>query len=181
MLNGVSPLIIFNFSKNAGYIVENIPMLPDWAQKIPYPPIPIYLDPDLTGVHIESENKNIDLTTEVETLTSSEDKPEVNQRGLNSTVNINLIASKNSVGLTIILALLDQIFEKATSKEYSITYINGAVTVFGGLLHSFSVNQTSDNDMYNITIVLSMANSQGPKKKAEKVTRIGRTGTEEGL
>ena len=180
MLNGLAPLIIFSFSKNAGYIIDAVPMLPDWASKIPYPPIPIYLDPDLTGVHIESENKNIDLSTIAHTV-STGDTPEVSQGGLNSTVTINLIASKNSVGITIILALLDQIFEKATSKEYSITYINGAMTVFGGLLHSFSVNQTSENDLYNISIVLSRANSQGTKTKAATVVSVPNTGTEAGL
>ena len=41
-----------------------------------------------------------------------------------------------------------------TSKEYSITYLHGAVTVFNGLLHSFAVTQQANNELYNVTLEL---------------------------
>lgn len=157
MLNGIDPIIIFNFSKLTPDLQEsvaNIPVISSIVEKVGLPPIPIYLSERLTGLYIEAEDKNIDIETTTETLSNGEE-PQVNQKGINSTIRVNLVASRNSIGMTLLAALADRVFEKVTSKEYSITYLHGAVTVFGGLLKSFSISQNSENDLYNISIELS--------------------------
>jgi hypothetical protein len=184
MLNGIAPIIIFNFSKSLTSDVSNligyglaggIPLLQTYASKIPFPPIPLYLDEKLTGLYIENEQKNIDVQTNPATLPDGK-QPDVTQKGLNSTVTINLTASRSSVGLTILMALSDQIFQKVTSKEYSITYISGSMTIFDGLLEQFSVTQSRDNSLYNISIVLSKSNSNSTIEAASTVFKAPNTG-----
>ena len=156
MLNGIDPILIFNFSKltkQAKAQVAKIPIIADTVSKIDLPHIPIYLSEKLTGVYIDTEDKNIDIDTSIETLTISDD-PKLNQRGINNTVKINMLASKDSIGLTLLAAMSDLVFPKVTSKEYSITYLHGAVTVFAGLLHAFSINQDSGTTLYRISLEL---------------------------
>ncbi len=166
MLNGIDPIIIFNFSKatpkTKSFIEGNLSIkdgvkknniLAEIVSYTDLPSIPIYLSESLTGILIDSEEKSIEIETDTETLTSTTElNPQTNQRALNSTLKINMQASKNSLGLTLLTAMADVIFPKVTSKEYSITYLHGAATVFGGLLHSFNINQNSTNELYNISI-----------------------------
>lgn len=162
MLNGLDPIILFNFYKASPTVLQSlskIPLAADIVDTIGLPPIPVYLSEKLTGLYIDNEDKNIDIETVTETLTSG-GAPVVHQKGLNSTVRIDLVASRNSLGVTLLSAMADLIFQKVTSKEYSITYLHGAITVFGGLLHSFSINQNTNNDLYNITIELSRSGIQ---------------------
>jgi hypothetical protein len=157
MLNGIDPIIIFNFYKldlAAQEAVAKIPIVSDIVNKIGLPVIPIYLSESLTGLYVDTEEKHIDIETSTDTL-SNGDTPKVNQKGINSVVRVNLIASRDSVGVTLLAALADKVFEKVTSKEYSITYLNGAVTIFGGLLHSFQINQNSENDLYSVTLEIT--------------------------
>ena len=172
MLNGVDPIIIFNFKKLIPSLQESIAKIPVVASivsVIDLPVIPIYLSERLTGICIESESKSIEVDTSVDTL-SSGDTPEVNQRGIQSTIKIEMVAEADSIGVSLFAALTDLIFPRVTSKEYSITYLHGAVTVFAGLLHSFSINQTAENDLYRITIELIKPSST--LKPA--VTTVGR-------
>ncbi len=172
MLNGIDPILIFNFklvTEDALAVASSIPIFKD-ATTVDLPPIPIYLSGTLTGLYIDSEDKNIEIETSVETLTSGED-PEVVQKAINSTVRIQMIASKESIGMTLLSAVMDLIVPKVTSQEYSITYLNGAVTVFGGLLHSFSINQNSQDDRYNITLELTKTKANKTKEKP-KITEV---------
>lgn len=158
MLAGIDPIIIFQFAKlaNTGYSnqLAKIPVISEIPSLIEMPPIPIYLSASLTGLYIDSESKNLDINTETETLTNGEN-PNVNQKGIANTVTINLFGKKDSIGLSLLSAMMDQLFDKVTSKEYSITYLHGAVTIFRGVLHSFSVDQSAQNDLLNIKIELS--------------------------
>lgn len=156
MLNGIDPIILFNFKKLTPGLAESIskiPVIASIVSVIDLPVIPIYLSERLTGIYIDSESKNIEIDTSVDTL-SDGSKPETNQRGIQSTVRIEMVASRDSIGVSLFAALSDLIFPKVTSKEYSITYLHGSVTVFAGLLHSFSINQNAGNDLYNITLEL---------------------------
>jgi hypothetical protein len=65
-----------------------------------------------------------------------------------------MVPNADSIGISLFSALADLIFPKVTSKEYSITYLHGAVTVFAGLLHSFSITQKANTTCYNITLEL---------------------------
>jgi hypothetical protein len=157
MLNGIDPILLFQISKLTPTETEalsKIPLVSTIVEKIGLPPIPIYLSEKLTGLYIDTEDKNIDIETSTETLANGAD-PIVNQKALNSTVRINMIASKDSIGLTLLAAVADLIVPKVTSREYSITYLHGPVTVFGGLLHSFSVSQNANDTIMNVTLEIS--------------------------
>ncbi len=124
---------------------------------------------------IDSESKNIDIETLPETRIDGFD-PVVTQKGINSTVTINMQASKGSLGLSVLIALMDLVFAKVTSKQYKITYLNGAVTIFNGLLHGFTVNQSADNDLYTISMQISRANGAGTVLGIPIPTLTGTTG-----
>jgi hypothetical protein len=155
MLNGIAPILIFQFSKKlvTAEAVSKIPILSSLVSSIPLPPIPLYLDEKLTGIIIDSEDKNIDIETSQETLTDG-GSPLVTQKAIESVVKINMRASKDSIGLTILSAVADMILPKVTSQEYSIQYLNGATTMFNARLKSFQVNSSSDNTLLNITLEL---------------------------
>jgi hypothetical protein len=185
MLNGIAPLLIFNFKRKveveielAGPSQSNATPLLATADVtfIPLIPVPLYLDEKITGVYVISENKNIDIQT-VPLTNPDGATPEVQQYGLNTTIDINMLASKNSIGMSLLLAMSDLIFEKVTSKEYSVTYLNGSVIMFNALLDSFSVNQNNDNDLYNINLKLSRATGSSTVEKVAPTTVPKLTGT----
>ncbi len=173
MLNGIDPIIIFNFKKKLsasseslpGFVGPRKPTIPIVAALdkitdfIDLPVVPIYLSENLTGIFIDTESKSIEIDTTIDTL-SSGGTPEVNQRGIQSTVKIEMVAHASSVGLSLFAALSDLIFPKVTSKEYSVTYLHGAVTVFAGLLHSFSITQGSNDNLYHVSLELIKPSTQ---------------------
>ena len=178
MLGGVDPVIIFQFGKLAavaGATVAKIPLVSSIPTVVDQPPIPIYLSELATGIYIDSEDKNLDIETDTQTMTDGSE-PEVSQKGIGTTIAINLVARADSLGLTLLSAMIDQIFEKVTSKEYAITYLHGPITVFRGVLHSFSVNKQSGNDLLTIKIELSKGTKE-PTKKPPIPTVPGLTGT----
>lgn len=173
MLNGIDPIIIFNFKKNLPAVqslVAKIPVVASVVDAIDLPVIPIYLSERLTGIFIDAESKSMEVDTNVDTL-SSGDQPEVTQRGLTNTVSIEMQASRDSIGVSLFAAMSDLIFPKLTSKEYSITYLHGAVTVFAGLLHSFSITQNANDDRYNIKLELIKPTAGGIKSAIPIVSK----------
>ena len=161
MINGIAPVLVFTFPLGdplaSSKDLSGIPYLKDAFLKNIGIPIPIYLDARLTGIYIDSESKNIDIQTTVE-ATKDGDTPDISQRGLDSTVTINMKASKGSVMLTAILALIDMAFQRVVSQTYSVSYFNGSTTIIGGLLHGFSTSTDSDNDLVIISLQLSKSN-----------------------
>ncbi len=178
MLNGIDPIIIFSFRKLIPGILDvanKIPIVADSAStSFPLPLIPIYLSEKLTGIYIDSESKSIEIDTTPETKTDGSE-PTFYQKALSSNVKIQMVASRNSLGVSLLSAMADLIIPKVTSKEYSITYLHGAVTVFSGLLHSFNIDQSSDNDLYRISLELVKPPPGGLKALAPVVVKV--TGT----
>lgn len=168
MLNGVDPILIFNFAKIAPSTAAStgIPIVSRIVEKIPLLPIPIYLSESLTGIYIDTEDKSVDIETSTET-TSDGSTPIANQKGVSSIVRINMIANADSIGMILLSTLIDLIFEKVTSKEYSIYYFHKGVAVFDGLLHSFNITQGSSSTLYNITLELSKSTSKPAKTKTD--------------
>lgn len=128
-------------------------MIASIVDVIDLPVIPIYLSESLTGIFIDTESKSIEIDTSTDTL-SDGSTPATNQRGIQSTVKIEMVASKDSIGVALFAAMADLVFPKVTSKEYSISYLHGAVTVFAGLLHSFSISQDGGTTLSKISIEL---------------------------
>ncbi len=157
MLNGLDPIIIFQFAKNI-YKTDlatgsKIPVSDGILSSLPLPFIPIYLSETLSGIYIDTEDKSIDIETTIDTGLIS-DIAKTNQRGIGTSIKITMKAAKGSIGLILFSALSDLVFPLVTSKEYAITYLHGAITVFSGLLHSLSINQESGSELYNISMEL---------------------------
>ncbi len=168
MLNGLDPIIIFLFFKKlppTQEALDKLGLIDQAASYLTFPPIPLYLSEKLTGMYIQSETKTLDIQTTTDGLNTG-DSPLFQQKGIGSTVTVELVANKDSIGLTVLSAMSDLIFTKLRSKEYSITYVHGPITIINGLLHSFSVNQTSEDDLLRITMELSRS---GDKTNATKV------------
>lgn len=162
MLNGIDPIIIFQFYKNiplSSDLVAKIPFVSSDTVSIPFPPIPIYLSESLTGLMIQSEDKNIDVESSTETKTDGS-SPDITQKGIGSGVTITMVAKKTSLAISLLSALMDQLYEKVTAQEYAITYLHGGVTVFNGQLHSYSVQQDNDSELLTIKIGLSKGSKQ---------------------
>lgn len=167
MLGGKTPVIIFQFSKLVGTgfgdAIKNNRLLSKVPTFVEQPPIPIYLDERLTGLFVDTEDKNIDINTEVTTLSSGED-PEVDQNAIGSTVSVNLKARKDSIAMVTLSSMIDLAFNKVTSKEYAISYMNGVVTVFRAQLVAFNFSQLADTDLISIRLELT----RGTQKTKEK-------------
>jgi hypothetical protein len=181
MLGGLDPVIIFQFRKkfefdtltNEQFMALSTDELE--SQYISLPPIPVYLSEKLFNIAIHGTSKSIDIETDTETQTDGK-SPEVNQKGIQSSVEINIEGKQSSVALTLISALVDQVFERVTSKEYTISFIYGATTVFGGLLHTYAVETVEGTDKLAVKISLSKG-SKNPTKPNTVAVVPGFTGT----
>lgn len=180
MLGGIDPIIIFHRYKKTSVetteVVNGISIVSKKDTYITLPSIPIYLSEQFTGMFIDSESKNIDIETETQTF-SDGTTANVNQKGIASGVAIQITAKKDSIGMILLSSLMDTLMDKVTSKEYAITYLHGATTIFYGLLHTFSVEQTSQNELLSIKIELSKGSKQPVKVEVNGPTNstIGNT------
>lgn len=175
MLNGIDPIIIFNFSKLAPDVqasVADIPIVSSIVKKIGLPPIPVYLSEVITGLCITSEEKIISAQTNTETLANG-DNPKTDQKGIESTIKIEMEGDKESIGIILLSAMADRVFDKLSSKEYSITYLHQAVTIFNGLLHSFNISQPAD--MTKLTITFELARQSQETQQKEDPPDVQRT------
>ncbi len=167
MLGGIAPILIFTFPPVLGIdlskVLGGIPLIGDSLSSVGIP-IPIYLDENLTGVYIESESKALDIDTDIVPVyrTNGQVSNFINQSGINNLVTINMLANKDSLILSVLLALNDIVFSKLVSGKYRISYLNGTTLIFGGLLHSFAVNSNSDDTLLKITMQIQKNNQNKP-------------------
>lgn len=173
MLNGVAPIIIFNFLADPKAVVfgpataptiqdklSGIPVIGDFIGQIGTP-IPIYLDENVSGIYVDNEAKALDIDTEVQVRYDGK-PPDVSQRGLTNLITVNLLANRSSIMLSVLLALNDMVFSRVVAKNYNVSYLNGTTTVFNGLLHGFSTSTGSDDDLIRIVLQISKANQSKP-------------------
>jgi hypothetical protein len=156
MIGGPAPIFIMTFYKK----VSN-PAFRGWVGEtketamVNFPPIPVYLDENLTGVFIDSTSKSIDIktTTTLDGEGGGNDKED--QEAVGSTVTLNMVSRKDSVAGTLLLALIDQAFTKLASGEYSITLLYGAMTLFFSKISGLSVSESADSNKREITLTLT--------------------------
>jgi len=164
MLNGIAPILIFTFPENPAALspifnaLSGIPLIGDLVSAVGVP-IPLYLDEQLTGLYVESQAKNLDIETTIEARYDDK-KPLVYQRGLNSSVSVNLLASKDSILLPALLALSDLVVAKLVSQKYTVSYVNGSTLILGGLLQGLNTSQSSDDDLIRITLQIQKQDSK---------------------
>ncbi len=181
MLNGLEPVIIFQIYKTipAAEVLAAVPLTSTPKTRATIAIVPIYLSENLTGLFIDTESKNIDIETSSESLTSG-DPAAVNQKLIGSVLTINLKAKGDSVGLTILSAMAEQLLDKVTSKEYGITYVHGPITLFDGLLHGFSIENGGNDDLLKIKVELTRGRPKTQSvlvKEDPTALRLGTTGT----
>lgn len=178
MLGGLDPVIIFQFSSLApsvGEVLSKIPLASKVPSLIAQPPIPVYLSEKIFGIVIGGTSKTIDIETDTETLTNG-GTPDVNQKGIQSSVEVAITGKQDSVPLTLLSALIDQVYDKSTSKEYSISFMYGATTVFQALLQSYAVETVEGTDKLELKIKLTKG-SKNPTKANPVQSVPGSTGT----
>ncbi len=167
MLNGVAPILIFTIPPTLGIdlskTLKGIPLIGSSLTNVGIP-IPLYLDENLTGVYIESESKSIDIDTDITPKyivtpgSTIQSTTFVNQSGINNLVTVNMIASRDSLFLSVLLSMIDIIFAQLVSVKYSITYLNQNTVIFGGLLHSFQTTGSSSDTLLKITMQIQKNN-----------------------
>lgn len=173
MLNGVDPILIFrmkskSLSKSVGSLWAKMPLVSENSTLIDMPAIPVYLSQTLTGLLVLDEDKSLEITTDTQTLAVADtdgETVETTQKGSASTVTISMTAKKNSIGWTLLAALLDTCFEKLSTREYSVSYLNGSTFIFDGLIDDLKTSTDSDTDKVNIVLTLTRGRKE-PKKES---------------
>jgi predicted histidine transporter YuiF (NhaC family) len=165
-LGGTAPIIIFRFNLIADTAifkaVSGIPVISDYVAKNIGLPIPFYLDEQRTGVLVNGEDKSMEIQNNTQNKADGK-KAEVTQRGIDSTITINMTARKDSFVLAALIAMTDIAFQKTVSKEYSISYLNGPVAIFDTLLAGVTLTSNPDNTKVDLSIRLSRAQEQTTK------------------
>ena len=164
MLGGIAPILIFTFPPMLGIdltsLISGIPLIGDSLSGIGVP-IPLYLDERLTGLYVESETKAIDIDTDVTPTyrkTTNDITNYISQSGINNIITINMLASRDNLFLSALIALNDMIFERVVKTKYRVSYINKTTLIFGGLLHSFSTAASSEDTLLKITMQIQKIN-----------------------
>lgn len=162
MLNGTYPVIVIQKINAAGK---------------PGKSVPVYLDEQLTGIAIESQNRRTEFANDPVVGVSSDntENPEiaVKQRGVSNGVDIVLKASRNSIGMNLLLPLADVAFENATTGKYLISYFNQNVILFRAKLGHFSTDENSSNTSVTINISLEKEDKSDDEDKQTALPNNG--------
>lgn len=166
MLGGLDPVIIFQFSALAPVlspVLTRIPLVSQSPSLIAMPPIPVYLSEKTFNIVIGGTSKAVDIQTDTQGKTDGT-APDVNQSPIQSSVEISIEGKQDSVALTLLSALIDQVYEKASSKEYSISFMYGATTIFNAVLQGYSAETIDGTDKLSVKIKLSKGDKNPVKK-----------------
>lgn len=174
MLNGIHPVIVFRFKgtlpkvSSENYLTRKRDTFGDLLTEFGLP-IPVYLDPRVTGICVEDDTKSIDIETVPESV---DDKITFNQKPINAITNISLVARKDSVALSVLFSFSEQILSKLINQQYSIDYFNGPIIVMGGLLRSLSTSQGPDDNLIRVNIQISKGEVKKPTDPNTTVPNI---------
>ncbi len=177
MLNGIAPVFLIYFPKTEATWVKNkdgsfsVKKVTTWKAAIP-----IYLDEELTGVYVDQNNEQLEISTENIVGSGEKKSLTITQKGDKQTVTVELLANKNSIGLNILLPLLKTLYDYTLKdKDYKIAYFNNNILIFDAKLGRYQKTEGRTNDLVAITIDLEIKpKSEEPKK--EMVLEKGDTG-----
>jgi hypothetical protein len=134
--------------------ISKIPVVSSFQTFIDQPPIPVYLDEKTFDIVINGTSKNIDIETDTQGLTNGQ-PPDIVQNPIQSSVEVEIVGKQDSIALILLSSLLDIVYEKATSKEYAISFLYGSTTIFRAVLHSYSAETIEGTDKLSVKIKLS--------------------------
>lgn len=141
------------------------------------PFIPIYLNEKITGLYVDTERRRLAISTDniiwvkkdKETQKKEYGKLEVQQKGETQQVDISLLGHRDSIGLNLLLPLLQTIYDKVVSvKDYRIAYFHKNVLIFNARLSSLDINQSRENTLVSVDIGLEVSPLQ--EKETEEPT-----------
>lgn len=177
MLNGIDPLLIFHlFPTNESSIrgiqdfLTGLPVVGGFIEDTIGIPLPIYLNRSLTGIQLDNESKAIDVDTEHIQSYDPKVPSRYTQKGLSNLVSINMLAEKDSLLLTVLLAANDLIFEKLIQSTYKISYFHGPTVIIKGLLHGMSTTVGADDSLYRVVLQIQ----KGGNVKAQQTDIVGK-------
>ena len=153
MLNGVAPVIVFVFKKEIAGI------------KIPFLPIPVYLDERLTGILADEHSRH--MSVEVDPVGE-----ESYEKTTSSDVQISFIAKKSNVAVTAALALFEMVMKYVNKQDYSIILYYDDVFMLDAALKDFETEIETGTDKRLIRITLS----NRPEKTSVVGTILKRAG-----
>lgn len=165
MLNGLYPVIVIqkikpqirgSFSNGK---ITSTDLTPSLSK-----PIPVYLDESLTGIAIMSQSRRTEFVNDP--IVSAENKEiTVKQRGISNGVDIVLKASRNSIGMNLLLPLVDIAFQNANLGGYLISYFNQNIVLFRAKLANFSAEENNADTGVIINISLEREDKYEEEKK----------------
>jgi hypothetical protein len=165
MLNGLYPVIVLqkvNFAK------INV------AGKTISLPIPVYLDENLTGIALMSQSRRVEFASDSIVACQSNDAAKdntlkVKQRGITNGVDIVLKASRDSIGMNLLLPIADIAFQRAAKDEYFISYFNRNIILFKSKLAHFSTDESASDTSVTINISLIKEDKPPEEKEGKKL------------
>ena len=137
-------------------------------------PIPVYLDENLTGIALMSQSRRVEFASDSivvdesnDTTKSKENTLKVKQRGITNGVDIVLKASRDSIGMNLLLPIADIAFQRAPKDEYYISYFNRNIILFKSKLGHFSTEESTSDT--SVTINISLIKEDKPVEGKKKV------------
>ncbi|MDR2426822.1 MAG: hypothetical protein LBD46_06580 [Endomicrobium sp.] len=127
-------------------------------------PMPIYIDEILTGIYLISENRKAEFANDT-TVDNETGEIKIKQKGLTNDVNLVFGASRNSIGMNILLPLIDVAFENAAIDKYVMSYFNGNTILFRAKIKHFSAEGNNTDNGIKINISLSKEDKIAEKKQ----------------
>jgi hypothetical protein len=152
-LNGLAPIIIITFFKE----IEIPAFLKGFINqtKIPFLPIPIYLDEKITGIIVNDYDRDTTIDVMRDGVSSFE-------RVSADVVNFKFQALKSNIPMTALSAFIDLIIKNnVENKTYSITIFYDNIFIINASLESFTSNLIEGSNKREISIRVS----NRPKEK----------------
>lgn len=150
-------------------------------------PIPIYLSEKLTGLYVDTDKYALGISTDWIVKVKKDNKGNilergdltVQQKGETQTCDITLIGRRDSVGLNLLLPMLQTIYSNVVAvKDYRIAYFHNNILIFDARLASLNTNQTRENDLISIDITLEVSPEQEKDETKEPVQKLGFEGNQ---
>lgn len=159
MFNGLSPLLVFYLPRGEH---NSLPAV-----------IPLYLDPKRTGLYLEDDSKELNISNDAVLDVTDKNRMTLVQKGLTNSVDFVLKGRADSTGLNILLMLTDQIYDLIMKKkDYKIAYINRNILLFNSKLSNFKIEPESNTNLVRIAVGLQYEEKEADKKEDKSVEKL---------
>ena len=171
MLQGIDPVIVINLktkiAKETGFsaLVKNTV-----DSFLDLNVIPIYLSEKITGLIIDSEDKSI--VSAIETTETETGQDIIKSRSVTSNLSLSIVGEETSLGIILMSSIMDVLYRKLHSLDYSIHYINKGISIFNAKLSSFNVSRDTGTTKFRISVELEYKTTEGLIEGASKTIEV---------